>query len=785
MYFGLRNSTLPQALRPKDQLASGDQFGRAVAVWDNLCLVSATKRAVFSSSPHADLDGVVYVFKQDSNTRQWEDTGTILASTIPDDGFGESVSLYQGTAAVGAPYDTTYGEKSGLVYVYYSTTSSNGQHVLGSYQTLHSDLQKSGDYFGHSVAVVPGAAYYSHGTVLVGAYGHDWDGRLVDSGAVFIFANSGTSWSLVTMIQPSQPSANGHFGWSLSGYSNAVAVGAPGQESAFLYHLEPIQTDCPREGPPEQMPVACQDQHSFRHRHLQGAGVGAGEQQPGHHTYSTWHYVEVLHVQNPLETNKGELFGTSVAVVNETTLTVVVGAPYDNSIGTACGAILILTQLPKSDIWNSWTPGSPTTVHSAAEVSTSHRQLQPQQEYDPRLNIWKVRTNTYTTDKDGAYWMLAKKMTGAYAMERFGQSVGLSDHHIIVGTHPGSTSKGSATILVFNTTTTRQTDSPIYQGPLYMKEWKKQTDLFDSQGGIGDYFGYTVGLHENIAVVGGFLTGFKSEWDIGTGGAYVYDAIRLVLVDTSASSTSSSSSRSSDPLSINNPLLRATVYSSIVVLVFVVFGVLATTLHSNLFSPRAAGGSSISLVGTSSRELDQSGGSADPADMTSSHPLTGHYQEKERLAPSSSLPSHTRSADTRSSALPSHGGGGGRRYEPLNTHLPPPGPPPPTPSSYLPTTSPYSEPGRHRGGGGAGSGGGGGRTSQYFHQPSYGQQPQQPPPSPHSSYSPSPSPHTSAALQPPPQRGSYSSHQSYAPASASSRYTPAAPPPASPRTFQY
>jgi hypothetical protein len=683
VYMGLTNSTTPQSLKPHEALASGDQFGQAVAIWDDLCLVSATKRAVLSSSSssvQADIEGVVYTFKQ-NNKRQWYDTGAVLASSVAGDGFGHSVSIYEVTAAIGAPFDDLHGIDSGLAYVYYSTSSSNGDNLLGNYYTLQSEHQRAYDYFGYSVAVVPGESYYSHGTVLVGAYGHDWDGRMINSGAVFVFANSGTAWFEVVMLQPSQPYQDGHFGWSLAGYENAIAVGAPGQESAYLFHLEPVATECPHDRPPDQMPSGCQEQH-YHQRILQGGD-------PAHHTYMSWNYIEILHVQNSMETNKGDLFGSSVAVINETSLTVVVGAPYDGTSGTASGAIVILTQLPSSDIWNSWSPGNQNRAEPRSgqqnlrseEVSSSSsstsRQLQPQDDRDHRFNIWNIRSNAYTTDKDGTYWMLAKKMTGESSSEHFGQSVAVSDNHVLVGTNLGHSKKGKASLFVFNSTKWQQTDSPIYRGHLYMKEWVKETDLYDRYGGAGDFFGYTLGIHEETALIGAFFTGYSSKWNIGTGGAYIYDAIQLVTIEPEEVAISSSSTSDSNSLTIQNPFLRVTVYSTIVILVLVVFGTLLQTLHTNL----GGGKLSFSFGRERVRDLDDSGKSVETNEMTSSHPLTAHEEKRgSASSSSSSLPSHHRYGQNNSNH-----GTSPRRYD-----TPPDAPPPVSSSSPYPNYSDHS-----------------------------------------------------------------------------------------------
>mmetsp|Transcript_1760 Transcript_1760/g.2761 ORF Transcript_1760/g.2761 Transcript_1760/m.2761 type:complete len:794 (+) Transcript_1760:36-2417(+) len=560
VYVGLSNSTVPLPLEVETvDLVSGDQFGRAVSIWGSTCIVSAKKRAV-TTSGSADDDGLVFVFKQ-TDDRKWVDTGLILASYQDEDGFGESLSLSQGAAVIGAPKDDSYGYNSGKAYVFYSV----GDEFLKYSEELVPSNPRAGDFFGFSVAIVHGHGKYAH-AIVVGAYGHNHDDHMEGSGSVFIFTSSGSSWYETVVMQPSEPYQNGYFGWSVAGYGNAVAVGAPGQESVFLFHLEPVEKECPHEGPPEDMPSGCE-----HHRKLKVDADGEEQQRSLQgeppHTYTSWEYVEILHVQNDLQYYAGDKFGSSVSVINETTLTVVAGSPFDNDYGATPGAVLIMSLLPYGDVWSTWTPSHPddhpeehehhngdvkledmSTEQIAkskginlppreksmprSRINSERRSLQGGPE-EHRHNVWRIRSYEYTIDKDGNYWMLMSKKYGSNSNEMFGYTTAVSDKHVLVGTFPPPTSRGRAELLVFNSTGKVNSDSPVYKGPLYMKEWVKETNIYDRFGGNGDYFGSSVSLYGDTALIGGFLTGFKGGMNIGTGAAYIFDAVQIVKPSSS------------------------------------------------------------------------------------------------------------------------------------------------------------------------------------------------------------------------------------------------------------
>ena len=88
------------------------------------------------------------------------------------------------------------------------------------------------DRFGYSVSL-------SGDTLAVGAYWEDSselgglnDNSRVNSGAVYIFTRSGTTWSRQAFLKPGLSSENDYFGWSVSLSGDTLAVGAPKEDSA-------------------------------------------------------------------------------------------------------------------------------------------------------------------------------------------------------------------------------------------------------------------------------------------------------------------------------------------------------------------------------------------------------------------------------------------------------------------------------------------------------------------------------------------------------------------------
>ncbi|NNL57253.1 MAG: hypothetical protein HKO71_05840, partial [Pseudomonadales bacterium] len=81
-------------------------------------------------------------------------------------------------------------------------------------------------------------------SLLVGAYGEDStdagvlndsaDNSGIDTGAIYLYARDGSSWSALRYIKASEPDSNDLFGWGLAVSADAatLAVGAQRESSA-------------------------------------------------------------------------------------------------------------------------------------------------------------------------------------------------------------------------------------------------------------------------------------------------------------------------------------------------------------------------------------------------------------------------------------------------------------------------------------------------------------------------------------------------------------------------
>ena len=196
-------------------------------------------------------------------------TGYLKASNADlGDGFGSSVALAAdgNTLAVGAPLESSSAtgidgdetdnsaKLSGAVYVFTRNGTSWAQqaYLKASYHDAGLDFfgADTGDWFGRSIALAADG-----NTLAVGAFyedsratgidGDETDNSTRNSGAVYVFTRSGTSWTQQAYVKASNtdggPTDEGPivpdgdlFGYSiaLAADGNTLAVGAPGESSS-------------------------------------------------------------------------------------------------------------------------------------------------------------------------------------------------------------------------------------------------------------------------------------------------------------------------------------------------------------------------------------------------------------------------------------------------------------------------------------------------------------------------------------------------------------------------
>jgi len=243
-----------------------DHFGASVDLSDdgNTLAVGAYGEASAATGVDGDAtdntapySGAVYVFSRGGGI--WTQDAYIKSSNSEaDDFFGISVSLSGNgqTLAVGATGERSAttgidGDQSdnsighaGAVYVFLKNTATWSQQAYVKASNTDAD-----DYFGISIALD-----HFGDTLAVGAYGEDsaaagiggseTDNNAPNSGAAYIFARNGSSWSQQAYIKASNTDAGDYFGISvsLSGDGNTLVTGAYFEESSAT-GIEADQTD--------------------------------------------------------------------------------------------------------------------------------------------------------------------------------------------------------------------------------------------------------------------------------------------------------------------------------------------------------------------------------------------------------------------------------------------------------------------------------------------------------------------------------------------------------------
>lgn len=224
-----------------------DWFGSSVSLYGDTLVVGSIRESSGAIGVNGRINagsvnnsGAVYVFTKDGTT--WKQQAHIKASN-PDvfDYFGQSVSIYEDTLAIGAiqedsnatgideDQDSNDAENSGAVYIFVREESTWSQQAY-----IKASNTDSTDGFGISVSLFGD-------TLAVGSYQESSTARGIDgdqnnndrhsSGAVYVFSRDGTEWSQEAFIKSSNADAFDKFGNSISLYENTLAVGASWEAS--------------------------------------------------------------------------------------------------------------------------------------------------------------------------------------------------------------------------------------------------------------------------------------------------------------------------------------------------------------------------------------------------------------------------------------------------------------------------------------------------------------------------------------------------------------------------
>ncbi|WP_159105402.1 DUF4214 domain-containing protein [Thiorhodococcus drewsii] len=206
---------------------SGDLFGSSVAIHGDLAVVGAPENNAKGSD-----SGAAYVFSR-NGAGLWGYQDKLTASDGSSyDGFGQAVSIYAETIAVGAPGQEANGDDAGAVYVF--GTGANGAWTQRAKLLALEGAED--DQFGFAVALFGDR-------LLVGSPGNDFGGSNAGSADLFTRSSSGL-WTQTTRLLAVDSSASDQFGSDVALAGDIAVIGTRydddnGSNSGSAYVFQP------------------------------------------------------------------------------------------------------------------------------------------------------------------------------------------------------------------------------------------------------------------------------------------------------------------------------------------------------------------------------------------------------------------------------------------------------------------------------------------------------------------------------------------------------------------
>lgn len=353
--------------------SSDDGFGR-VALSGDTAVIGAPR----ASGPPSS-SGAAYVRVRQGAT--WAHEAKLIASDAgSSDFFGYSVAIDGDTAVVGAVLDDAVGFDSGSAYVFVRSAGVWSEQA----KLLPSDLGAS-DQCGYAVAV-------DGDTLAVGAI--EANGNVSDSGAVYVFARSGSTWTEQAKLS-GPPNFGGSFGRSVAIEGDTLVVG-------------------------DDTAVGFQFGRAFVFRR----------------SGSTWTQIAEL-VSNAPTTN--DAFGCSVAIAADT---VVVGARGATGYVFGTGAAFVFRE--SAGTWSLEAKlFQPLTEYTGGDLYGWSVAVDGDRAIVSALSLDWSPTNdvgaVYVYDRFGTAWKLGMTLAAPdprgfpLPTQAFGVSVAVDGEHVLVG----------------------------------------------------------------------------------------------------------------------------------------------------------------------------------------------------------------------------------------------------------------------------------------------------------------------------------------------------------------
>ncbi len=420
-----------------------------------------------------------------------------------DDQFGVRVALSGDTMAVSTWFEDSSATGvdgnqsdngafgSGAVYVF---TRSGTTWTQQAY--LKASNAGGDDAFGFSVAVrgdmlAVGAINEDSGASGVG--GNQADDNVTDSGAVYVFTRSGTTWSQQAYVKASNPGAFDAFGYSVALDGDTLAVAARDEDSSAV---------------------------GIGGQQLDDSASGSGAVYVFTHTGATWAQQAYVKASN---TGAGDRFGQSVALSGDT---LVVGAPNedggavgidgdgaDNSRPDS-GAVYVFLRSGATWAQQAYVKASNTdagdqfgfsvalfgdTLAAGAATESSSATGIGGAQLD---NLASHSGAVYVFTRGGGPWTQQAylKASNTDANDQFGISVALADDRLAVGAV--GESSGAVGIDGFQADNTAISSGAAYLFTRSGTTWMQRNYVKAANAEAVDLFGQMVALNGDTLVVG-------------------------------------------------------------------------------------------------------------------------------------------------------------------------------------------------------------------------------------------------------------------------------------------
>ena len=487
------------------------QFGISVAVAGDVAIVGANWDATRGYKA-----GAAYVFERNAGgINAWGEVKQLVASDAQaSDNFGNSVAMAGDVAVVGADYEKAGGNNAGAVYIF--KRNKGGANAWGEVKKLTASDAQADDFFGYSVAVAGDVA-------IVGTPYEDAGGSSAGAAYVIPVADETKDFCEVAKKTASDAEASDRFGWSVAVAGDVAVVGAlwedtGGVNAGAAYIFERNIGGTNAWGEVKKLTASDAEAQDYFGNSVAVAGdVAAVGAYGGEAAYvfernaggaNAWGEVKKLIASDAV---MGDQFGNSVAVAGDV---VVVGAYGKNLGGFGVGAAYVFER--NIGGINAWGEVKKLIASDAEPYDYFGCSVAAAGDV---VVVGAFGEDAGGTNSGAAYiferniggtnaWGEMKKLiaSDAEADDNFGRSVAVAGDVAVVGAWRESSYTGAAYIFERNAGS--------------VNAWTEVKKLTASDAEEYDYFGFSVAVAGDVAVVGAY---HEDGEGYNNGAAYIFE----------------------------------------------------------------------------------------------------------------------------------------------------------------------------------------------------------------------------------------------------------------------